>query len=221
MSFGPEEMITGPSRNVVFDLYWYIDRDLSDEIAAKILEMYDIVLVEESEGKSGTYHVYGTQVDASYSEQYGIFIDVVRFPEDGMYYATRYYLSLPENWAPQWERTFTQTAFGDEAMHNYLVSFEPDAMITGPSRNENYDVYWYWNRDISDEVVAKIQSMYYVVYVEELEPVASQVNISFGTQVETAYLGKNCVFINVNRYSKDGMCQITRYYMRVPEGMQT
>jgi hypothetical protein len=127
------------------------------------------------------------------------------------------------------KKTFTLTSFGDEALHNYLMSLNPDEVETGPSRNEQFDQYWYVDRNVSDEITAKILGMYDFILVEDSEPQKSETHNVYGTRVSTTYpdeIGniysqKYGINICISIFPEDGMCYQTVYYLRLPENRQS
>jgi hypothetical protein len=114
---------------------------------------------------------------------------------------------------------FTLTYFGDEELHNYLMSLNPDDMITGPSRDKTSDWYWYNDVDLLDEIEAKILETYDIVLIERPKWTTEVTGVA--TRVEACDDDRTGRRITVTVFPGDGMCYFNHYYIRMPDDLQS
>ena len=114
------------------------------------------------------------------------------------------------------EAPFTETAFGDKALHEYLMTLGPSEVNYGPQKSLDYfDMYLYRDQFIADEITKTIKEMY--TFVQTVPPAEngakSQTNY-FGTRITTmehAVYGRG---IFVQTFSEDGYVYGMDYYIR-------
>ena len=115
---------------------------------------------------------------------------------------------------------FTETAFGDKWLHEYLMGLGPTSAALGPNRPESinyWDQYYYTDQFIAGAITAAIEQRYNFVRVEEA--LESGTNIggptdNAGTRVETMEHEVYGRFIEVATFEPDGDFYATAYYLR-------
>jgi hypothetical protein len=118
------------------------------------------------------------------------------------------------------KNTFTLTYFGDEALHNYLMSLNPDEVTTGPSQGEMFDRYFY-SADIWDELEAKIKKDYDVVLIMRPQyPWDVEATVCTFVQTIDDGAGKSRE-IRVYFKDEDGTTRRVIYYLRLEDDLQS
>ncbi len=171
LSLGPDEVIFGEKVGKPLDKYRYEGVLIGDKIGKEIMSIYNFPSVAKN-GRFGLPLVLGadkpvsTEVSCNVHPNGSAVVDIFQYTGDGLTYAVTYYI---RNFTKGEERPpitpdklpNAKTAFGDTALHKYIVSMNPDAVhLNGIYPDVEMDIYWFFDDSVVDSIVSSLYDMY-------------------------------------------------------------
>lgn len=171
LSLQPTEVIFGAEAGKPLDKYFYEGVLIGDKIGKEIMKVYTFPSVEKSErwGKPlimNADHPVGTSVSCNVHPDNTAVVDIFHYTGDGLTYAVTYcirYFTRGQECPPASasELLASPTAFGDKALHRYLLSMQPDAVCLNRSYPDcDIDNYYFFDDSVAATIVDGLYGMY-------------------------------------------------------------